>query len=640
MRLLFPCFGLALLLGTLASFALPARPGMYPALYPALLPAMPLAVASAAPPTPSPAKTDKAVASTGDVPRAATGAVQGAAKNAFKKDSAAKNAAQNAAQGNVEGNGRETGKGNGNGKAGAPGNGKGKGKGKGGAAGKAGAAKAAANPSRQPPLKTADDKLALLEKIHRSFPARYITSGFTVDELDRQLKFLLALPPDRLAPPVDDEQYARRVHLDLTGRLPTPEASAAFIADADPAKRAKLVDRLLETEEFSRHWAKYWREVVFHNSTANRRRVDPQALEDWFAEQFSKKVGWDRIVCELISATPKQKKGDRNEFGQDYGPNNFVLACNNDPGEIASQTARIFMGISIQCAECHDHPFDQWKREQFHEMAAFFAPGKYMMPDMDEPAKKTEVKARFLLGERPAPELKPDALRVAVAAYLAYNPDNYWFARAFVNRVWSEMLGDGFYPVDGLGPDKECVHPQLLNRLGTVFRYQDFNIRWVFRTIASSQAYQRSSRAVDAQKELFSAVRPARLRSDQVVNVVEHVAGDVAPKLERTLSETFATDPSASQESLEGSLQQSLLLMNSQPLHAALAKSRLRAEARQISDPDEAIEHLYRGVLARKPTADERMRSRRYLDRAANRGEAIDDLLWALVNSTEFMTRR
>jgi hypothetical protein len=499
---------------------------------------------------------------------------------------------------------------------------------------------AAASGNRQPPLKTADDKLALLERIHRSFPARYITSGFTVDELDRQLKFLLALPPDRLAPPVDDEQYARRVHLDLTGRLPTPESTAAFLADTDPAKRAKLVDRLLETDEFSRHWAKYWRDVVFHNSTANRRRVDPRALENWFAQQFSKKVGWDRIVCELISATPKQKKGDRNEFGQDYGPNNFVLACNNDPGEIASQTARIFMGISIQCAECHDHPFDQWKREQFHEMAAFFAPGKYMMPDMDEPAKKTEVKARFLLGEKPSPELKPDALRVAVAAYLAYNPDNYWFARAFVNRIWSEMLGDGFYPVDGLGPDKECIHPQLLNRLGTVFRYQDFNIRWVFRTIASSQAYQRSSRSVDMKKELFAAVRPARLRSDQVVNVIEHVAGDVAPKLEKTIAETFATDPSASQESLEGSLQQSLLLMNSPGLHAALRKSRLRAEASQISDPDEAIDHLYRGVLARKPTADERSRARRFIASVSDRAEAIDDLLWTLVNSTEFMTRR
>ncbi|MFM7074166.1 MAG: DUF1549 domain-containing protein [Planctomycetota bacterium] len=534
---------------------------------------------------------------------------------------------------------KDTGK---NTKGGGKGSAKAKSKAKGTTPSQSPASKAgvAASANRQPALKTADDKLALLERIHRSFPARYITSGFTVDELDRQLKFLLALPPDRLAPPVDDEQFARRVHLDLTGRLPTPEATAAFLADTDSAKRGKLVDRLLETDEFSRHWAKYWRDVVFHDSTANRRRVDPQALENWFAQQFSKKVGWDRIVCELISATPKQKKGDRNEFGQDYGPNNFVLACNNDPGEIASQTARIFMGISIQCAECHDHPFDQWKREQFHEMAAFFAPGKYMMPDMDEPAKKTEVKARFLLGEKPSPELKPDALRVAVAAYLAYNPDNYWFARAFVNRIWSEMLGDGFYPVDGLGPDKECIHPQLLNRLGTVFRYQDFNIRWVFRTIASSQAYQRSSRSVDVKKELFAAVRPARLRSDQVVNVVEHVAGDVAPKLEKTIAETFATNPSASQESLEGSLQQSLLLMNSPALHAALRKSRLRVEASQISDPDEAIDHLYRGALARKPTADERSRARRFIVSVPDRAEAIDDLLWTLVNSTEFMTRR
>lgn len=511
-------------------------------------------------------------------------------------------------------------------------------------ASKSGSAKASAGKSSNdalPPLKTPGDKLRFLDKIHQSFPAKHVSTGFTVEELDRSLKAYIGLPADRFADRVEDEGFVRRLHLDLTGRLPDADVIAQFVVDTDPDKRSRLIDRLLDSQEFARHWARYWRAVIFHKATANRRRVNPQALEDWFAQQFAGKVGWDRIVCELISATPRQdRKRKGNEFGQDYGPNNFVLAYENDAGEIAAQTARIFMGISIQCAECHDHPFDRWKREQFHEMAAFFAPGKYHMPDLNEPSKKTEIKARFLLGEKPPPELKPDGLRVAVAAYLAYNPDNYWFARAFVNRIWSEMMGDGFYSVDSLGPDKECVYPLLVNRMGAVFRYQDFNIRWVFRTIANSQTYQRASRSLDDRKELFTAVRPSRLRSDQVVNVVEHVTGDLPRRFERTLEETFDTDPSASQESLEGSLQQSLLLMNSEALHGSLAKSRVRSDAVRASSPPETLDALYLGVLARRPTAAERQRGLDHLKRAANRTEAIDDLIWVLVNSTEFLTRR
>lgn len=509
-------------------------------------------------------------------------------------------------------------------------------------ANKSGKAKGKSNPaSSLPPVKTADDKLRLLEKIHASFPARQVSTGFTVEELDRSLKAYIGLPTDRFAELVDDETYVRRVHLDLAGKLPKPDEIKAFVADSSPNKREQLVDRLLDSPDFSRHWASYWREVLLHKATANRRRINPQALEDWLADQFEKKVGWDRIVCELISATPKRDpKREGNEFGQNHGPNNFVLAYENDAGEIASQTARIFMGISVQCAECHDHPFDRWKREQFHEMAAFFAPGKYLMPDQDEPSKKTEVKARFLLGEKPPTDLKPDALRVAVAAYLVYNPENYWFARAFVNRIWSEMLGDGFYSVDSLGPDKDCVHPLVVNRMGAVFRYQDFNIRWVFRTIATSQTYQRASRSLDDRKELFTAVRPSRLRPEQVVNVVEHVAGDLPAKMERTLEQTFDADPSASQESLEGSLQQALLLMNDRTLHGSLAKSRVREDALRAKTPYEVVDTLYLGVLARKPTLAERDRGVAHLSKASSRPAAVDDLLWVLVNSTEFLTRR
>ncbi len=157
----------------------------------------------------------------------------------------------------------------------SPGKGKGS-KGKG--ASSAAAAKPAA--SALPALKTPQDKLRFLEKIHASFPARHMSTGFTVEELDRSLKAYISLPSERFAPLIDDEGFARRIHLDLTGDLPEPGELSGFVADTATDKRARLIDRLLDSPEFSRHWARYWREVLLHKATANRRRMNPQALED------------------------------------------------------------------------------------------------------------------------------------------------------------------------------------------------------------------------------------------------------------------------------------------------------------------------------------------------------------------------
>lgn len=510
----------------------------------------------------------------------------------------------------------------------------------GGAAGKS-VAKGKSSSLNLPPLKTADDKLRFLDKIHDSFPARRVDTNFTVEELNRNLRHFIGASPGEYAGPATDDAYVRRVYLDLTGRVPDSAAVQAFISDSAVDKRKRLVDQLLDSPEYARHWGRYWRNVVFHKATANRRKVNPQAFEDWLADEFKRNTGWDRIVCEMISATPKfDRKRDGNEWQQNNGPNNFPLAFDNDPGEIASQTARIFMGISIACAECHDHPFDNWKREQYHELAAFFAPGKYHMPDLKEPSKKTEMSARFLLGEKPPADLKPDALRVAVAAYLVYNPDNYWFARAYVNRIWSELVGDGFYPVDSLGPDKECVHPLVINRMAAVFRYQDFDVKWVFRTIMSSDTYQRASRSLDSQDKLFTAVRPGRLRPEQVVHALEHVAGDLPKNVERSVAETFAVDPSASQASLEGSLQQALLMMNNVQIQNALRKSQVRSDALAAKSDDQLTHTLYLGTLGRRATDAELTRAREHLKRSSNRTEAVEDLLWILVNSTEFVTKR
>lgn len=496
-------------------------------------------------------------------------------------------------------------------------------------------------PLNLPPLKTQEQKMQLLGYIRQTMPTRRIAQriNFSSADLDQALEQELGPAAQTLAQTIDDETFIRRVSLDLTGQLPAPEKIEDFIKDQSRGKRSDLIDELLESPAYGRKWARYWTSVIFYESEANRRRVDPQALEDWLAEQFNKGAPWDYITVMLISATPERNKAVRNDYGQDFGPNNFVLACENKSTELASQTARIFMGISIKCAECHDHPFDNWKREQFHELAAFFHPYTYKMPDQTDPKIQTVVQPRFLLGEKPHEKMKADARRVSIAAYLAYNPKNYWFARAYVNRIWSELIGDGFYDVDSLGPDSEVIHKPVVNRIAANFRYKDFDPKWVFRLIMNSKAYQREMRTSNSAAELFTAVRPSRLRPDVIANSVENLIGE-DQSIRKEIMQAFDMNPSLPQDALEGSIQQALLLMNNQELQTRLSQSELKQQLIKISSDTELVDSLYLNVLARHATPSERERNLSYLRDSEKREEAVDDLLWVLLNSTEFRTKR
>jgi len=494
-----------------------------------------------------------------------------------------------------------------------------------------------------PDLKSPEDKRRFLEMIRGSYPAlKRGGTQFRASDLDKGLERDVAKATNvPFGKVIDDETFVRRVFIDTTGRFPSAERVTKFVADSDPKKREKLIDELLQTDAFARKWARYWRSVVFFESNANKNSVNPQAMEEWFFTEFKKGTSWDRMVGELISATPKRKpkvKPQENGWNQNTGSNNFILACERKPEVIASQTARLFMGVSIGCAECHDHPFDDWKREQFHELAAFFAPGKYYMTDQDDPTEKSVMPAKFLLGEVPPPGLKPDQLRVAAAAYLVYNPDNYWFARAYVNRMWSELVGDGFYSVDSLGPDKDVVHKLIVNRLAASFRTEGFDTKWLFRTLLNSRAYQREIRTISDDAELFTAVRPSRLRPYEVADNVEQLLGE-NNKLKRDVNSAFAANPSIPQRELEGSIQQALLLMNSSVLNQRLAGCELRKRLSATKDNREVVRDAFLGVLARRPTEVETNQYIKMIKESENRYEGIVDLLWVLVNSAEFVTK-
>ncbi len=286
--------------------------------------------------------------------------------------------------------------------------------------------------------------------------------------VDRQLAATKTAP----SPLTSDEAFLRRVALDLTGKPPAIGSIRQFVASRAADKRSRVIDSLLEDPEFGENWARYWRDVVaFRAPNENERTVDLPRVRRVAGRSVQRQRPWNKIATAIITATGRT---DEN------GATVFALAEEADPVELAGEVSRVFLGIQIQCAQCHDHPSDPWKREQFHEFAAFFSgvkrqpgrnagagakgglrdleqrPTRYGMTDLKNPEKKIPISPRFFLGEAPqVSEQVTTEGRLALAAGYVTSPDNPWFARAFVNRVWTTLVGEGFYDlVDDLGPTR------------------------------------------------------------------------------------------------------------------------------------------------------------------------------------------
>ena len=504
--------------------------------------------------------------------------------------------------------------------------------------------------------------------------------------VDRQLAASKTTP----SPPTSDEAFLRRVALDLTGKPPAIAAIRQFGAAKGADKRAKVVDSLLDNPEFGVNWARYWRDVIaFRAPNENERAVDYPEFVTWLAGQLNANVPWNKIATAIITATGRT---DEN------GATVFALAEEADPVELAGEVSRVFLGIQIQCAQCHDHPSDPWKRAQFHEFAAFFsgvkrrqverpAPGRkavfqisnkgptqYGMTDLKNPEKKIPISPRFFLGEAPqVSEQVTTEGRLALAAGYVTSAENPWFARAFVNRVWTTLVGEGFYDlVDDLGPTRTANSSALLDGLADQWRDHDYDIRWLFRTILNTETYGRESRSTNtaAGRTPFAANVPSRLRADQIYDALSQtfnidqvmkqrpavaarsaVTKDNGPDNEtkaeeairKAVDHTFGVDPSTPGGDVVGTIPQALYLMNS-PLvtRAVQAKpgSMLGMLLASAGSPREAVDALYLKTLARRPNPKELATCLHHLDSVNDRREGFEDILWGLVNSTEFISRR
>ncbi len=538
--------------------------------------------------------------------------------------------------------------------------------------------------------------------------------------LDSLVEQALAKAKTPVPPVTTDEEFVRRVYLDVTGHLPTIQEMRAFVSARDKQKRAKLIDGLLQTPAFSDNWARYWRDVISYRApNENVNQTNFPAFEAWLAEQFVKNRPWDEIAADIITA-----EGSNHE----NGAVSFGLAENAQAVELAGEVSRVFMGIQIQCAQCHDHPTDPWKRQQFHEFAAFFAGlrskrvnpmdktgapifelsaankgvPRYTMPDKADPTKQVPIEPKFFLGEG-APKLTglTAEQRRAVAASYITGQDNPWFAKAFVNRVWGVLMGEGFFnPVDDLGPTKEGHDPEVLDALAAEWQKGGYDIRWLFRTILNTRSYQRESRSSSSAsgRTPFAANCPTRLRADQILDNLAQVfnlspqelnragrggkgpnaakqANKPNPALEAQREElakrladlpkpvqmalisaielrnsprarfnrTFGVDPSTPVDDVLGTIPQALYLMNS-----PMVTNNIRAGndtmlgelLRSTPDNRAVLEALYLRVLARRPNAKEINVCGRYLEMVGNRVEGFEDILWSLLNTTEFISRR
>ena len=503
----------------------------------------------------------------------------------------------------------------------------------------------------------ADDVRELANKIDRRIEARWKTDGVTP------------------APVAGDAEYLRRVSLHVAGSIPPVADVRQFLSDDSLDKRRQLVNHLLESPHYITNFSNFWTRVMMPESSTDLQGLAQRpGFQAWLRQHLANNTHYNALVHELLT-TPLAGDRSMNAAMQNTDtltPIAFFTTKQIKPENLAAATSRMFLGIRIECAQCHNHPHDVWKQEQFWGYAAFFA-GIERINRTDDfvgqvkevsdrrelaiPEHDTVVQATYLDGTQPQWRSRISSRRT-LADWMTARKNPY-FAKSVVNRLWGHFFGTGIVdPIDDFGETNKPSHPELLDELSDDFAAHDFDLKYLIQAITASQTYQRSSRKThpsQSEPQHFARMAVQGLTGEQLFDSIAVAVGHLesfqqqqpfqlnqtGPRAE--FLELFAPDNNPSTER-QTSILQALALMNGQFTATATSldqSSTLTAVAEfpLMKTPDR-IDALYLASLSRKPSSAERDRLTQYVESGGpskNSKQALTDVFWALLNSSEFL---
>ena len=515
-------------------------------------------------------------------------------------------------------------------------------------------------------------------------PTRQVSSS--TKHLDRYINAALkreGIQPSKMS---EDAEFLRRVHLDLTGKIPTPEEVLDFLKDGSSNKRQKKIDLLLDSDAYLDYWSGLWVNwLIGRREDGDDRRI---GLTFWVRDALTKNMPYNQFVQELIAADGELR---------DNGAGNYIMRYERSPVFLTSHTSRLFLGLPMQCAECHDHKTEVWSQEDFYGVAAFFAgidsqrKGNIQMMDMAGNERKMDnflitnkpedsiwverlekqVRPRFLGGTKYKGSLLKK--REALAQWMT-DKSNPYFSQAIVNRIWKRFMGRAFVePVDGFGEENQPTNPELLKSLAKDFVIYSYDLQHLMRTILNSEAYQRTSQTNESNKDdqlYYSHAYVKPLSAEQFFYSVLQATGferlqqvrmkgskkqggedrkGMLRQLEGMKREhlkkfLFLLDNGEMEEieAFNGTVPQALMMINGDMVNDSASHEARGGFVNYVLEkwrgPIERMEYIYLNVLSRMPTAKEKTYFRRYLERSLYRNKdfAYEDLYWVLLNSAEF----
>jgi hypothetical protein len=490
------------------------------------------------------------------------------------------------------------------------------------------------------------------------------------------------------SPLCGDSVFLRRAYLDLLGLPPTVEETRAFLSDARPDKRTRLVDTLLDRPEFADFWALKWSDLL-RNEEKLLDRKGVEVFHHWIRQSIAEGKPLNEFARELLAG-----------LGSTYAnpPANFYRAL-RDPYSRAEAAAQVFLGVRMQCAKCHNHPFDRWTQDDYHGLAAFFARVQYRILENKRrdgfdkhefvgeqivyPAREGEVR-HPRTGEVVPPRLlgadtlfrTPEADRLQTLADWVADPSNPFFARAQVNRVWHHLLGRGIVdPLDDFRASNPPANALLLDALAQDFVAHRFDHRHLLRTIMTSRTYQLAAVPNDSNREdeanfshalvrplqaeqLLDAIArvtdisvafrgyPRGLRATQLPGVRQERLRDQRPSEGEIFLKVFGKPDRLltceCERSDDTTLNQALQLVTGELMNRVLTDSENRIGQLLAAEKSnrEIVDYLYFAALSRPPSSREAETTLRLVERAKDRRAALEDVLWGLLNAKEFLLRQ